>query len=188
VKVLRRLREAGLPQEFSLHHYREDMFKRIVVPIDGSASAEKAFDVAMRLAKSEGAQLAVCSVVDPITVASVSPMGASADILIADMEQEAQREVDGAVATARREGIDASGTVLNGVAYNEILSYTKRQNADAIVMGTHGRGGLQRLFLGSVAESVLREAPCPVIVVRDEAKVSSAAATSAEKQKEMVQS
>lgn len=163
------------------------MFKRIVVPIDGSACAEKAFDVAVRLAKSEGAKLAICSVVDPITVASVSPMGASADLLIADMEQEAQREVDGAVDKARRAGLDASGTVLNGVAYNEILGYAKRRNADAIVMGTHGRGGLQRLFLGSVAESVLREAPCPVIVVRDEAKSSSSKAP-AERQKEVVQS
>jgi nucleotide-binding universal stress UspA family protein len=75
--------------------------------------------------------------------------------------------VDGAVESARLRGIPANGHVLRGEPAYEIVVFAAKHEADAIVMGTHGRSGLKRLFMGSVAEAVLRSASCPVIVVRD---------------------
>lgn len=143
------------------------MFSRIVVPLDGSECSDRAFDVALRLAKAEGAELRICSVVDPIVVGGTTPPSPALDLLLADRENEARRLVNDAVEKARREGLDADGEIELGVAFDAILRYAKREKAGVIVMGTHGRSGIKRLFLGSIAESVLREAPCPVIVVRE---------------------
>jgi nucleotide-binding universal stress UspA family protein len=142
------------------------MFSTIVVPLDGSETANRAFEVALNLAKAEGARLAVCSVVDPVLIAGTTPPSPAADLVLADMERESRDVVDAAVERAKRAGLQASGAMRLGVPFEEILAYAKAEKADAIVMGTHGRSGLRRLFIGSVAESVLRKAFCPVIVVR----------------------
>lgn len=143
------------------------MFKRIVVPIDGSECAGYALDLAIDLAKRQGARLAICSVVDPIVVTGTAPPSPALDVVIADMENEARKRVAEAVRRAEQAGVGAHGEMVMGVPFNEILRYAHDCEADAIVMGTHGRTGLQRFFLGSVAEMVLRKAACPVIVARD---------------------
>ena len=146
------------------------MFKKIVVALDGSKCAAEALDVALGLAKNEAAELAVCSIVDPVVVVGTTPPSPATDLLIADRETEARHLVDMAMQKARSAGIKVLGEMHLGVPFDEIVRFAKRQDADAIVMGTHGRTGLKRLFLGSVAESVLREASCPVIVVRERVK------------------
>jgi nucleotide-binding universal stress UspA family protein len=143
------------------------MFNKIVVPLDGSKCAGEALEVALSLAKNDSAEIAVCSIVDPIVVFGTAPPSRAADLLLADREIESRRLVDMAIAKARLAGVKASGQMHLGVPYDEILRFAKAQKADAIVMGTHGRGGLKRLFLGSVAESVLHGAACPVIVVHE---------------------
>jgi nucleotide-binding universal stress UspA family protein len=143
------------------------MFKRILVPLDGSACAQQAFDVALSLAKSEQAELEVCSMVDPIVVCGTTPPSPALDLLLRDAENEARRLVTTAIQLAHVAGVKAAGEARNGAPPDEILNVAGRFHADAIVMGTHGRTGLRRLFLGSVAESVLRRSPCPVIVVRE---------------------
>ncbi len=145
------------------------MLKNIAVALDGSACAQGAFDVALGLAKSESAALSICSIVDPIVIVGTTPPSPATDLLLIDREAESRRLVEAAVERARKAGIDARGETHLGVPFDEILRFAKRQKADAIVMGTHGRSGVKRLFLGSVAESVLREAECPVIVVRERA-------------------
>ncbi|MBV8490658.1 MAG: universal stress protein [Candidatus Eremiobacteraeota bacterium] len=143
------------------------MFKKIVVPLDGSACAQEAFDVALALARNESSELAICSIVDPIVIVGTMPPSPAADLMLADRETESRHLIEAALQKARAAGIKAEGEMHLGVPFDEILRYAKRQKADAIVMGTHGRTGLRRLFLGSVAESVLRETTCPVIVVRE---------------------
>ena len=145
------------------------MFKKIAVSLDGSKCAEEAFDVALNLAKNESAELAICSIVDPIVVVGTTAPSPATDQMLADREMESRRLVDEAVAKATTAGVKASGEMHLGLPYDEILRFSKRQGADAIVMGTHGRGGLKRLFLGSVAESVLHRASCPVVIVRERA-------------------
>ncbi|HVA33449.1 MAG TPA: universal stress protein [Candidatus Baltobacteraceae bacterium] len=143
------------------------MFETIVVALDGSQCAVQAFDVALGLAKAEGSRMAIISVVDPILIAGTTPPSPASDLVLADMEKRAQQFVDDAAARARKAGVVAAGEVHLGVPYEEILRCARSHKASAIVIGTHGRGGIKRFFMGSVAESVLRAASCPVIVVRE---------------------
>jgi nucleotide-binding universal stress UspA family protein len=147
------------------------MFKKIAVALDGSLCAQQAFEVALKLAQSEDAELGICSVVDPIIIAGTAPPSPAMDIVLGDMERAARAIVIRAVEKVHTCGLLASGEMRRGVAAFEILKYAQQFGADAIVMGTHGRGGLSHFFMGSVAETVLREAPVPVIVVRERERV-----------------
>jgi nucleotide-binding universal stress UspA family protein len=142
------------------------MFKRIAVALDGSDSAAEACSIAMQLAQTERAELGVCSVVDPIMMAGTAPPSPAMDLVIRDREIEARRLVTDAVERAHRDGVTASGQTRSGVAAFELLQYAKRFDADLIVIGTHGRRGIQHFLMGSVAEIVLRESCVPVLVVR----------------------
>jgi nucleotide-binding universal stress UspA family protein len=148
------------------------MFKKIAVALDGSACGEQAFEVALKLAETERAELGICSVVDPIMIVGTAPPSPAMDVVIGDMERWAKQLVASAVGRAHKNGVLASGGIRRGVAAFEILKYAEEFRANAIVMGTHGRGGLKRLLMGSVAETVLREAPVPVIIVRERERVS----------------
>jgi nucleotide-binding universal stress UspA family protein len=143
------------------------MFKKIVVPVDGSPCSDEALDVALNLAKSDSAELAICSIVDPVVIVGTTPPSPAIDQMLAAREIESRRLVKAAAEKAGRAGVKAETETHFGIPSEEILRFSKRRGADAIVMGTHGRSGLKRLFLGSVAESVLHGAPCPVIVVRE---------------------
>ena len=143
------------------------MFKKVVVPLDGSECADKAFGVAVDLAKLHGSQIAACSIVDPVLVVGSTPPSPAMDLVLTDMQNEAHRRIDDAVERAREAGVAARGEVITGVAFERILDFAKRNAADVIVMGTHGREGLPRFFMGSVAEMVLRKSSCPVLIVRE---------------------
>jgi nucleotide-binding universal stress UspA family protein len=154
------------------------MFKNIIVALDGSSCAEHAFAVAVALAKTEGSKVAVCSVVDP-KPAMWSSSNPSAEQAFADAEARAERTIDEAVVKATAAGVPAEGNLFLGDPAYEIVSYAMKTHADAIVMGTHGRSGLKRLFMGSVAEGVLRSASVPVVIVRDDARIAAATAEAA---------
>jgi nucleotide-binding universal stress UspA family protein len=146
------------------------MFTKIVVPLDGSQCGAEALDVALTLARGSAARLAVLAVVDPIVVAGSMPPSPALDIVLSDKETEARHLVDAAMGKVKLSGLTATGDVRLGVPYEEILKFARRENADAIVMGTHGRTGFKRFLMGSVAEKVLRGSKCPVIVVREHAR------------------
>lgn len=150
------------------------MFENVVVALDGSSCAEHAFEVALQLAKAQAGTINVCSVVDPIAILGTTPESPRADEVLARAEVQARHTVDTAIARAQRAGVKAAGDVLSGEPAFEIVTYAAKTNADGIVMGTHGRSGLKRLFMGSVAESVLRSAGVPVVAVRDRARIPNA--------------
>lgn len=146
------------------------MFEKILIAYDGSACARAAMATAMGLAKAERSKLFVCVVVDPIEIAGANaPMPPTQAALDAG-RAHAQRLADDAVARAKSAGIDAEGVVVEGEPPYEILQTLQRLGADSIVIGTHGRSGVKRLFLGSVAEETLRSAHVPVVVVHDTSK------------------
>lgn len=147
------------------------MFNRIAVALDGSECADQAFEVALKLAETERAEIEVCSVVDPIVVAGTALPSPAMSIVISDMEASPRTLVVSAVEKAHGSGLNASGETCCGVPAFEILKFAQQSGADAIVMGTHGRGGLRRFHMGSVAEEVLHESSVPVIVVRERAQV-----------------
>jgi nucleotide-binding universal stress UspA family protein len=143
------------------------MFKKIAVALDGSECAHQALEVALQLAQSsEHAEIAICSVVDPIVITGTAPPSPAMEMVVRDMEIAARQMVTNAIESARRLGVTASGQTRSGAPAFEFLNYVDRLGADLIVMGTHGRRGFAHFLMGSVAEVVLRESRVPVLVVR----------------------
>jgi nucleotide-binding universal stress UspA family protein len=146
------------------------MFKRILVPIDGSAPSRAGLERAIALAKSQRARLRLVHVVDDNAVLRG---GIEASINVGDLidmlEKDGRKLLDAAEAAARRRGVKADTALREaqlGRVADEIVREATRSRADVIVMGTHGRRGLGRLVMGSDAESVLRESRVPVLLVK----------------------
>jgi nucleotide-binding universal stress UspA family protein len=143
-------------------------FRRIVHPSDFSPASRPAFRKAVELARSHRAQLLIVHV---LAMLPVIPDGYVAPNVWDDLEQgqraTAQRQLRGLVARAKAAGARASGALIDiGVTHEQIVRFARSKRADLIVMGTHGRSGLTRALLGSVASRVLSAARCPVLTVR----------------------
>jgi len=149
------------------------MLGPIIVPLDGSTCAGQALEYALDLAKARGAQISVCSVVDPIAIAGRNMFTPLKEKHMADAKIEADRVVTEALAKARTANVAADGQVRFGEPWSEIVEQAASTAAAAIIMGTHGRSGFRRFFMGSVAQEVLRSAPCPVLIVRETVCASS---------------
>ncbi len=134
----------------------------IVVPTDGSAHAEVALERALTIASHHDATVHILSIVD------VAPAGIEDqnDLRLDRLERFARRVVDEGVERATNAGVETEVTVTYGSTHQKIRTYTDAVDADLLVMGTHGRSGLDRLLLGSVTERVLRTATTPVLTVR----------------------
>jgi nucleotide-binding universal stress UspA family protein len=144
------------------------MFKHILVALDGSEGSRKALDIAVQLAKDQGARCTMCTVVDIVSAAS-SMTFATGDIVnewIATLNQDARQIESEAIAKYADSGVTIDTQVLEGYPSSALLDVAKKTSADLIVMGSHGRTGLKRMWLGSVAESVVREATIPVLIAR----------------------
>jgi universal stress protein A len=146
-------------------------FRRILHASDFSPASRPAFTQAIELAKRDGARLAIVHVLTPpvplVTDGYVSPK--VWDDVERQVRVQAQREIDRLIARARAAGVRATGLLLDGTPADRIVRAARRLPADLIVMGTHGRGGLAKLLVGSVAERVIARARCPVLTVRGRA-------------------
>ena len=138
-------------------------FTKILVPTDFSEHAERALSTAANLARALGATLHVVYVgpVAPYLGPPFAPGRAFAN----ELEAASRKEFDAYMAALHARGIEATGTLAEGIAYVEINRVAKETGADLIVMGTHGRTGIEHAVLGSVAERVVRTSPIPVMVV-----------------------
>ena len=141
----------------------------IVYPSDFSPASRPALARAIATAKERRADLLLVHVLP-----NIFPMpghdGYISPRVYEDMmnvsRAHAQRQLDAMVAAAKKAGARARSLLLEGVAWEQLVRLARGQKAELIVMGTHGRTGLKRLFLGSVAERVIGNAPCPVLTVR----------------------
>jgi nucleotide-binding universal stress UspA family protein len=143
------------------------VLKRILIPLDGSACASHAFDYALRLAKAEAAALYLCSVVNPAALVGRTPTAPLEDERVASAVADAEIALGAAAQKAAFAGVPTGKHVRLGEPGPTIVACAAEMKADTIVMGTHGCSGLKRLFMGSVAEFVLRAASCPVVTVRE---------------------
>jgi nucleotide-binding universal stress UspA family protein len=146
------------------------MFTRILVPVDGSTCASSAVDVAIDLAKLQGARLTIVNVVDPAkaALASMDPYGGTAIPWLEALTEDGKTLLNEASERARRAGVTLSAThLLNGNAVEQIAATAAEEACDLIVIGSHGRSGLSRLVLGSVAEGVMRETSVPTLIVHE---------------------
>lgn len=141
---------------------------RIIHPTDFSPASTPAFTRAVEAAKENRAELVVVHVLS--TVIPIVGDGYISPQAYDDMQKAARaqgkKQLDALVEKAKKGGAQAVGVLLEGTAWDQITRIAKSKHADMIIMGTHGRTGLAKLFLGSVAERVVGTAPCPVMTVR----------------------
>lgn len=138
---------------------------RILFPTDFSDTAGHALDYARDLAARYGASVHVLHVVrDPMSQAWA---GEAAGVVIPDLLKSWRADAERRLRELSLDGIRTRRAVRVGHAFVEIIQYAKSNEIDLIVMGTHGRGPVEHLLLGSVAEKVVRKAPCPVLTVRE---------------------
>jgi nucleotide-binding universal stress UspA family protein len=144
-------------------------FRRILFATDFSPASRPAFRVAVDLARRGRGQLAIVHV-----LSSVAPLGVESYVsartyeeMESSLRRWTQKRLNALVAQARRSRVDARPLLLTGSAAHEaIVRAARRERADVIVIGTHGRSGLERFIVGSVASRVVGTAPCPVLTVR----------------------
>ncbi len=143
------------------------MYGEVLLPTDGSQAASRAMDHAVDLAKRHGARLKVLHVIDiSLTEQGPRSLWADWDRMAKRLHEEGHGLVGAVVESAKDAGVKAEGVVMakNNVP-EAILGYVEEAGVDVIVMGTHGRSGVGRFLLGSVAERVSRGSKEPVLLV-----------------------
>ena len=138
--------------------------RRILVPHDFSDTADRALAFALDLAVPLGSRVTVMHAYEFIPYSFPETPAVTVD-LSGEIERAARGALERIVAQARRPGVEIDSVLRRGAAWSEIDEAAKETHADLIVIGTHGRRGLSRALLGSVAEKVVRTAPCPVLTV-----------------------
>jgi nucleotide-binding universal stress UspA family protein len=153
------------------------MFKRILVPVDGSATSNQGLQKAIELAKDQKATLLLLHVVDesPLIQGAVTD-GALFDDLVKSMTDNGKKILLKATELARQKRVKAQTTMVEnwlGPVADAILKQAKKFRADLIVIGTHGRRGGARLIMGSDAENVVRQSSVPVLLIRSKTRAIS---------------
>ena len=138
-------------------------FKKILIPTDGSEYTEKAIVQGLEIAKVMGGEVTALYVVDQTSFVNF-PMDSTVVSIYSLLEKEGQDAVDKVVKKGEDQGVKVTAKVLEGSPVKRIIEVAK--DHDLVVMGTLGRTGISKILLGSVAERVVRFAPCPVLVVR----------------------
>ena len=142
--------------------------RRILHPSDFSRASGAAFMKAVDMAKANRAELLVVHVLTPVMPmvgdGYVSPK--VYEEIEATSRAQAQAQLDRLLGKARKAGVRVKGLLMEGVPHEQITRAARSKRADLVVIGTHGRTGLAKFFLGSVAGRVVSIAPCPVLTVR----------------------
>lgn len=146
------------------------MYKRILVPVDGSPTSTKALTAALQMARTVGARLRLVHVVDEMAFLTGYDQYTHSADLINVMREAGAKILNDAMAIAQSAGVEVDQVLfdkLGGRLGDQVADAAKLWNADLIVVGTHGRHGVGRFFMGSGAEQIIRLAPIHVLVVRD---------------------
>jgi nucleotide-binding universal stress UspA family protein len=155
---------------FSLHSV--PTITKILAPTDFSEDSARALEYAEEIARKFGAEIVMIHVDQPLAPVIIAPeFGTAFDMgavsrLAEEQRLLAQRELDTIASRLREAGLKSRGLLKVGAPFLEILTAAHSENADLIVMGTHGRTGLAHVLMGSVAERVVNRANCPVLTVR----------------------
>ncbi|MDD5704480.1 MAG: universal stress protein [Kiritimatiellae bacterium] len=153
----------------------EIKLKKILCPVDFSETSDLATQYAVALARQNGASLTLLHVVAPPLAALPGETGILA-VPQADINEIAsacQERLGRIVGTMGAADLNVQYKVVSGVPFLEIARFARENDFDMIVMGSHGRSGLGHLLIGSVAERVVRKAPCPVLTVKDRARAGA---------------
>jgi len=151
---------------------------RIMCATDFSDAGQVAEDMALTLARALGAELVYLhvNVESPALYGEAVFAAAELERVYESERQWATQTLQQRVAAAQQRGLRARFELKSGAAFEQIVAAAEAERPDILVMGTHGRSGLDRLLMGSVAERVVRMAPCPVLTVRPHPKEEARAA------------
>ena len=143
-------------------------YKRILVPVDGSPTSNKGMQEAIRLAKRSRARLRLLHVVEQTVAFSAPEVAIDLGPILDSLRAAGRRRLAGIERRVRRSGVKLETALVENFGMrvaDAVIAQAKRWRADLIVMGTHGRRGLQRALVGSDAELVVRYSPVPVLLV-----------------------
>jgi nucleotide-binding universal stress UspA family protein len=141
-------------------------FRRILVPYDFSRHADAALDLAIELARLAGARIRLVHVF-PLPMEMLSPYELPMpERLVEEVRAAASDRLERALVRVRAQGLEGDAEVDSGPVAETLVDRAAAWGAELIVMGTRGLSGFEHLLLGSVAERVLRTAPCPVLTLR----------------------
>src|SRR6056297_812843 len=140
------------------------MYDRILVPTDGSTGVERAVEHAVGLAEEHGATVQALYVVNAATFGGL-PMETSWEGISSVLRDEGHEAVERVEEIAEKHGVEVETRIVEGMPSRTICEQAASEGCDLIVMGTHGRGGIDRLLMGSVTERVVRTAEPPVLTV-----------------------
>jgi nucleotide-binding universal stress UspA family protein len=141
------------------------MYKKIVLAVDGSEISMNAAKHAVALAKSTGGELIAIHVVPPIDVMDIESF--KPETLLSGLRKEGEKILSEVRDLAAKEGVSIQTHVEDGIPYDRICEVAEDSDADLIIMGSHGRSGIGKVFIGSVAERVISKTKCrPVLVVK----------------------
>ena len=146
------------------------MYESILVPIDGSATSQLGLDEAIRVARAMGSTIHLLHIVDETSFASSfeATVALTAEVL-QSLQSVGQKVLDDAQAYVRQAGIPVEGQVVESLSERVsdlVLRKAQEWGVQLVVLGTHGRRGVQRMLLGSDAEQIVRQATVPVLLVR----------------------
>ena len=142
-------------------------FHRILVATDFTEASTPAFKEAILMAKENGAELMIAHAYQPPNMVEADTVAPGIyEEWDGNLRAEVNRKLGVLVEEAGKAGVDASPLILKGDPWETITDAAKEKESDLVIMGTHGRKGMSRLFLGSVASRVTATAPCPVMTVR----------------------
>lgn len=141
--------------------------RHILAPTDFSPYSTQAIEYAFALAQTFGAKLSLLYVIEmPAFPVEGTVLSQGGTILLDDLKRDCNREMDRLLPDAEASQVEVARHVVVGKPYRTIVKIAEAKKADLIVMATRGRTGLSHLLMGSVAERVVRIAPCPVLTIR----------------------
>ena len=149
-----------------------NVFKRILVALDGSEHANNALNVALDLAEKYSATILILSVLHPVYtlfgIESTFTSPSTLDEVLKAQQTYLENVLSGALQKAKesKPDVDISTKIVEGGPAETIIGTAQEENVDLIVMGSRGLGGIRQLLLGSVSNDVADKAPCPVLIVR----------------------
>jgi nucleotide-binding universal stress UspA family protein len=146
---------------------------KIVVPVDLGKQTEKLADFARFMGRQLSAEIIFCHVVEPIYSGDMMLGGPSLDEFEARRRAGAEERIANLIKDTVDEGLKSNGTVLFGDTVDEIIGYAKHQQAEMVIIGTHGAKGLEKILIGSVADRVLKRVYCPCLVMNPYRKIPS---------------
>jgi len=145
------------------------MYRRIMVPLDGSKLAECVLSHAQEIAKLSKASIELVQVIEPVELPTRGGLALSIDDLKqieTHSKNDAERYLNEIIKRLKNVSIKARSKVLIGKAADSLIDYIHESNFDLIIMATHGRSGISRWIWGSVAERIVRSSSIPVLIIR----------------------